>query len=289
VPPGPARINPEQDRPSAPSPMSMVSNHDVPTRTRSTVTGRTEAFDEATVSADGREQQLAAMFVALADSHAEDFDVVEALDLLVTFCVDTLHCDGAGVLLGDLRGRLAVMASAGEWTRAVDVVQLRHNEGPGIDCYRNDEPVVVHDVTQAIQRWPRFAPLAIRHGVRGVHALPMSLRQDTIGALCLYGRSGVPLALDDIHIARSLAETAAIGILQQRALQASNLLSDQLQTALNSRIVIEQAKGIISARVGVDLDTAFRSLLQHARANNLRLSDVAQAIATRSIDPTSME
>ena len=268
--------------------MSMVRNYDARTRTGSTVTDRSEAV-QASAPPDGREQQLAAMFVTLADSHAEDFDVVEALDLLVSFCVDTLHCDGAGVLLGDLRGRLAVMASAGEWTRAVDVSQLRHNEGPGIDCYRDHEPVIVHNVNEAVQQWPRFAPLAIRHGVRGVHALPMSVRQETIGALCLYGRSGVPLALDDIHVAQSLAETAAIGILQQRALQASNLLSDQLQTALNSRIVIEQAKGIISARTGVDLDTAFRSLLQHARANNLRLSEVARAVATRSIDPTAMQ
>jgi GAF domain-containing protein len=252
------------------------------------VTDRSEAVREATVSPDGREQQLAAMFVALADTHADDFDIVEALDLLVTFCVDTLGCDGAGILLGDLRGRLAVMASAGEWTRAVDVVQLRQDEGPGIDCYRNHAQVVVHDLAQVTERWPRFVPLAVRHGVRGVHALPMTLRQETIGALCLYGRSGVPLALDDIHVAQSLAETAAIGILQQRALQASNMLADQLQLALNSRIVIEQAKGIISARAGVDLDTAFRSLLQHARANNLRLSDVARAVASRSIDPASV-
>jgi len=288
MPPGPARVNRDQHRPSKPSPMSMVSSYDAATRTGSIVTDRSDVLQEATVSADGREQQLAAMFVALADTHADDFDLVEVLDLLVTFCVDTLNCDGAGILLGDLRGRLAVMASAGEWTRALDVVQVRNGEGPGIDCHRNHEPVIVHNIAQAAERWPRFVPLAVRHGARGVHALPMTLRQETIGALCLYGRAGVPLALDDVHVAQSLAETAAIGILQQRALQASTLLADQLQTALNSRIVIEQAKGIISARAGVDLDTAFRALLQHARANNLRLSELARAVATRSVDPASL-
>jgi len=232
-----------------------------------------------------RERQLADVFVQLADTLVADYDVVEVMDLLVRACVDTLGCTAAGLLLSDQRGNLTVMASSAESSHLLEVFQLQNDEGPCLVCFQTRQPVSVPDLDAAIDRWPRFVPVARESGFRSVHALPMRLRDDTIGALNLFQGDDLPLGEDELRVAQALADTATIGILQQRALLATNVLAEQLQTALNSRVTIEQAKGVLAAYGSIDMDEAFQVLRWHARNNNLRLTDAARDIATRVVDP----
>jgi len=238
--------------------------------------------------ASSRERQLADVFVQLADTLVADYDVVEVMDLLVRACVDTLGCTAAGLLLSDQRGNLTVMASSAESSHLLEVFQLQNDEGPCLVCFQTRQAVSVPDLDAAIDRWPRFVPVAIESGFRSVHALPMRLRDDTIGALNLFHADELPLGDDELKVAQALADTATIGILQQRALLATNVLAEQLQTALNSRVTIEQAKGVLAAYGSVDMDKAFQILRWHARNNNLRLTDAARDIATRAVDPNEV-
>jgi len=243
-------------------------------------------FDATTTGSESsRERMLADVFVVLADTLVADFDVVEVLDQLVRACVETLGSTAAGLLLGDQRGNLTVMAASAESTRLLEVLQLQNDEGPCLDCYRSRKPVSVPDLAANADRWPTFVPAALDRGYRSVHALPMRLRATTIGALNLFQAVDTPLGEHELRIAQALADTATIGILQQRALQASSLLAEQLQSALNSRVAIEQAKGVLAAYGGTDMDVAFQALRKYARDHNLRLSDLARDVATRTVDP----
>lgn len=235
-----------------------------------------------------RERQLADVFVTLADTLVADFDVLEVLDVLVRACVDTLGSTAAGLLLGDQRGQLRVMAASAESSRLLEVFQIQNDEGPCLDCFRTRQPVSVPDLSIAVGQWPRFVPVAVASGFRSVHALPMRLRDTTIGALNLFHGDEVALTVEELRVAQALADTATIGILQQRALQSSNLMAEQLQTALNSRVAIEQAKGVLAATGGLDMEQAFQALRRHARDHNLRLSDLAREIATGSTDAAAI-
>jgi GAF domain-containing protein len=232
------------------------------------------------------ERRLADVFVTLADTLVADFDVVDVLDLLVRACVDTLGSTAAGLLLGDHRGHLNVVAASAESSRLLEVFQIQNDEGPCLDCFNTRQPIAVPDLAEVTSRWPKFVPVALDSGFRSVHALPMRLRDNTIGALNLFHGGDQALTTDELRIAQALADTATIGILQQRALQSSNLLAEQLQHALNSRVAIEQAKGVLAAYGAVDMDMAFQALRRYARNHNLRISDLARDVATRKVDPT---
>ncbi len=222
---------------------------------------------------------LSERFVALADSLVADYDVVELLQELVQSCVALLAVDEGGLLLVDQRGNLQVVASSSETARLVELLQLQSEEGPCLECVHGGIPVTVADMSAEQERWPTFARSALSVGFTGVHAFPLRLREQTIGALNLFmtkDRRG--LSEDDLRIAQALADVATIGILQQRSVSRSSMLAEQLQNALNSRIVIEQAKGVLAERGSMDMHHAFERLRGYARAHNQRLSDVAQAV-----------
>lgn len=230
-----------------------------------------------------RGRPLAEAFVALADTLVADFDVIDLLHQLAADCVDLLRVEAAGLLLSDQRGNLRVMASSSEQVRLLELFQLQTDQGPCLDCVRTGRPVTATDPVDVAQRWPRFAVEADRAGFRSVHALPMRLRSETIGALNLFHAESGPLAVDDLKVAQALADVATIGILQERTIRDSQVLAEQLQTALNSRVVIEQAKGALSERGGVDMAEAFALLRAHARRHNQRLSDIARAVVEGSL------
>lgn len=232
-----------------------------------------------------RDTALAERFVSLADTLVDDFDLVELLDRLVQSCVELLGVSAAGLLLVDSRGSLHPIASSTETTRLLELFQLQNDEGPCLDCVRSGEPVSVEDVAQAHERWPRFVPAATASGFRSVHALPMRLRRETIGSLNLFIADGRPLELTDQRVAQALADVATIGILQQRSLHRASLLAEQLQGALNTRILIEQAKGVLAEYGGVGMEEAFAALRRHARTGNLKLSDVAQGVVEGGLPP----
>jgi transcriptional regulator with GAF, ATPase, and Fis domain len=224
------------------------------------------------------QQLLAKTFVELADNLVADFDLIDFLCLLTDRCVGILDASAAGVLLADQDGKLRLMAASDEQVRLLELFQLQNDEGPCLECFRTNTPVVVHDLTREIDRWPRFVTAAHRSGFGAVQALPMRLRAETVGALNLFRAAPGPFDPAATLIAQALADVATISLLQQRTTQRSTMLNEQLQTALNSRVLIEQAKGKLAERQGIGMEQSFRALRGYARAHNRRLADVARAL-----------
>jgi GAF domain-containing protein len=224
------------------------------------------------------EQSVADVFVELADTLVEDFDVVDFLQQLTIRCADVLDVTAAGILLTDQRGTLRVVAASTEETRLLEVLQLQTDEGPCPECFHTGRPIAVPNLAEVINRWPRFAAAAGQLGFTSVHAVPMRLRSEVIGALNLFDAKPGALGEGRLRIGQALADVATIGILQARAIRHREVLAEQLQTALNSRIVIEQANGVIAERKGVDMDQSFALLRASARRTGRQLSELARAV-----------
>lgn len=223
-------------------------------------------------------ERLATTFVELADSLVDEYDVIDLLQLLTERCVELLGVDAAGLLLGDPRGALQLAASSSEQARLLELFQLQNDEGPCLDCYQEGRPIGVERLAEGGERWPRFAAEARAAGFEAVHALPLRLRGQTIGALNLFWASAAAVHADDLRVGQALADVATIAILQERLTRSRDLLAGQLQAALDSRIVIEQAKGVIAERSGLEMGTAFELLRRAARSSGRRLADVAAEV-----------
>ena len=236
-----------------------------------------------------RETLFAKTLVELADSLVDDFDMVELLTLLTDRCVEVLDVSTAGLILVSSGGELQLMASSSQAMRVLEVFELQSDEGPCMDCYRTGLPVVNVDLAQAADRWPRFTPQAVAAGFRSVHALPMRLRGNVIGALNLFRVDQGAMGDHDIAAAQALADIATITIVQHRAEAQARLLNEQLTEALNSRIVIEQAKGVLAERSSLDMAEAFSRLRTYARNNNLRLADVAADVISGAVSTAMLE
>jgi GAF domain-containing protein len=223
-------------------------------------------------------ERLADLFVDVADTLVDDFDVV---DFLVTLCEHATlvsSADAVGIVLTDHHGQLRFMASSNESGRELELFQLQSEEGPCLDCVRTKEPVVNADLAGAGDLWPSFAQLAIGAGFQAVHAFPMRLREEVIGALNLFSVERMRLDSQEARVVQSLADVATIAILQERSIARAEALTEQLQGALNSRIVIEQAKGALARIEGISVDEAFEVLRGRARSQRRRLVDVATAV-----------
>lgn len=232
------------------------------------------------IRADGgermqRETQLSQVFVELADTLVDDFDAADFLHVLTRRCVELVDVDAAGLLLVDDAGRLRVMAASSEQVRLLELFELQNEEGPCLECYRSGLPVAEGNL-ESSDRWPVFGPEAVAAGFHAVEAVPMRLRAERIGTLNLF--RSLSDALDDRarSLCQGLADVATIGLLQERTIREARLLAEQLQTALNNRVVIEQAKGVLSERAALALDEAFEVLRSYARKSNLRLATVAR-------------
>jgi GAF domain-containing protein len=225
-----------------------------------------------------RETLLARALVELADNLVSDFDVAELLVVLTDRCVDVLDVSAAGIMLASPAGDLRVMAASSEEMRLLELFELQSQEGPCLDCYNSGQPVVNVDLAGDDPRWPQFAERATAAGFASVHALPMRLRGSILGALNMFNVHAGQMRPADLAAAQALADVATIAIIQHRAAAEARLLNEQLTEALNTRIVIEQAKGMIAQRRGVDMATAFTALRDHARTHNLRLADVARDV-----------
>lgn len=184
--------------------------------------------DGREVRAAEHEQTLAEMFVLLADTLVDDYDVVDLMDQLVEACVRLLDATAAGLLLDDQRGHLALMASSSEETRLLEIFQLQNDEGPCLDCVRTHAVVVSDDLSADTDRWPVFVPEALNAGYRAVTAIPLRLRDEVIGGLNIFMAAARPLGHSEVQIAQALADVATIGILQQRAAHRTSLLAEQL-------------------------------------------------------------
>jgi GAF domain-containing protein len=225
-----------------------------------------------------REQRLAGVFVELADTLVADFDLIDFLHLLTERCVELLEVDAAGILLTDQQDHLQLIAASTPRTEELELFQLQNDQGPCVDCFTTGEPVMCGDLRVAPQRWPAFTAAAEVAGFVGVHALPMRLRDRVIGALNLFTTTAGDLTPATTALGRALADVATISILSERAAREQDLLSQQLQSALNTRVIIEQAKGTLAERRGLSMDQAFNLMRGYARRNQRRLTDVALAV-----------
>jgi len=194
-----------------------------------------------------------------------------------------LEMTAAAILLADGRGDLEVIASTSESSRLVEMMQLSAEAGPCIESFRTGRPVSVPDIAESGPEWTAFRESALDQGFRSVEALPLRLRDTTIGTLNLMRSESGPAPQDDLDAAQAFADVATIGILHERSIRESAVLTEQLQAALNSRIVIEQAKGVISQTRGVPIDEAFTLMRDYARSHRMGLSVVAGKLVDRSI------
>ena len=225
------------------------------------------------------EMQLAETLVELADTLVDDFDVIEFLHVLTERCVDVLGVDACGLLLADQRGgALQVAAASTAATHTLELLQLQADEGPCVDCFRTGQAVSVPDLRATTDHWPRFTPAAVEAGYAAVYAIPMRLRAEVIGALNLFDGTAHAIGEDRLRMARAMADVATIGLLQERVARRREVLVEQLQTALNSRLIIEQAKGVVAERDQMDVDQAFVWLRNTARSRNQRLSELSRDV-----------
>lgn len=222
-----------------------------------------------------QETKLFASLIYLADTLVSGFDVIDLADRLVGTCQDLLDVSTAGLLLDDQHGGLRVIASSSETMRMLELLELEADEGPCVDAFETGEQVSVPFLATTLDRWPRFTPRALADGLVAVYALPLRLRERTVGALNLFCDRPDQLSENDLRIAHVLASMATIGLINHRAIKRQELLAEQRQTALNSRVVIEQAKGVIAERTGVDMAVAFDLLRGVARSSRRPLSELA--------------
>ena len=223
------------------------------------------------------DERLAQAFVELADTLVAGYDLMEFLQTLADRCVELLEVDAAGLLLADSRGSLRLVAASTEQARVVELFQIQNDEGPCLDCYRSGQPVIISDIRAdgAAARWPQFAAAAAEMGFAGVHAIPMRLRDQVIGTLNLFRTAPDGLTPAVVVAATALVDVATIGILQERALRQQEVVAGQLQVALNSRVIIEQAKGVLAERLRVTPDEAFVLLRRYARDHNHPLTELS--------------
>ena len=233
--------------------------------------------------AGSREQLIARTFVQLSDSLVDDFDVADFLHTLASGCAELLGAAETGVVLSDALGHLQVMASSSERARHLDLFELQNQEGPCLDACRSGEAVLNADIDDG-GRWPAFSARARAVGFRSSHAVPLRLRDQVIGALNVFRTEAGALSETDALLAQALADVATIAIIQDRALHGTKVLAEQLQSALNSRVTIEQAKGVLAERHRIDTDQAFRILRSNARNRNRRLGELAREVVLGEAD-----
>jgi GAF domain-containing protein len=232
-------------------------------------------------------QRLATIFVEVADTLVDEFDLIDFLHLLSERAASLVDAAAVGIVLADPRGRLEFMAGSNENVKLLELFQLQNHEGPCLEAFRTAQPVINVDLGAAGDRWPRFAPRATALGFHAVHAFPLRLRQLVIGAMNVFGATkGGDFQDTDVTVMQALADVASIALIQERAIRRAEVLSEQLQGALNSRIVIEQAKGAVAQARDISVDDAFARIRSYARLRQLQLTDVAHTIVA---DPATAE
>jgi GAF domain-containing protein len=236
-----------------------------------------------------REELLVETLVTLADTLVDTYDLIDFMQTLAERCVEILDVSEAGIMLADADGNLRHVACSSEEMRLVELFELQVGEGPCFDAYSTRAAVICASLKDTQERWPLFAPHAQESGFASVSAVPMRLRTEVIGALNLFSTRNSALDDHDLAVAQALADIATIGILQQRAIHDSRAFSAQLESALDSRIVIEQAKGIVAERNRVDVDEAFQQIRRFARNNNRLLSETAREIISGALLPATLK
>jgi GAF domain-containing protein len=240
-------------------------------------------YDSSEPITTTREALVTRAFVQLVDSIVDPFDVIDLLTMLTHRTVEILGAAEAGILLADSDGYLRVMAASSEQVELLELFQLQNDEGPCRDCYTAGRPIIAADL-RAESRWPRFAPESVDAGFPSLCALPLRHKDLVLGSLNLFMAHPVGLSEPDVALAQALADVASIAIVQDAATRQAAVREEQLQHALDSRVAIEQAKGMIAERAHVDMQEAFSRLRIFARSTNRGLTEVALALVSGSSD-----
>jgi hypothetical protein len=235
-----------------------------------------------------RERGVISAFVGIAKSLTEGYDVVELYASLTTDCVRLLNVASAGLLLADAGGTLHLMAASSDQTRDIETFQLQRHEGPCLDCFRDGAAVLADDLAAERQRWPQFVPAALRAGFTSVHALPMRLQDSVLGTLGLFGTEPGRLTDEDLHLGQALAATASLALVAERNSADKDALNAQLHTALQSRVALEQAKGLLAQSGDLDMEQAFQVLRRYARDHNQKLSHIAAQAVDRTLSTAAI-
>lgn len=235
------------------------------------------------MDATARETRISAAFVAVADTLTTDFDAVELLHTLINDCVEILDMNAGGLMLADSTGELHLMTSTSEAAELVEIMQMAASSGPCIDCFNTGSAVAVSDITQETSRWPEFVRVALSQDYRSVLATPMKLRGNVIGTMNLFSFTVGEVSERDAAVAQALADVATIGILQERVIREGHIIEEQLHRALDSRIIIEQAKGVIASSLALTMDEAFALLRTYARDRNLTIRSVSGRVVDQEL------
>lgn len=231
----------------------------------------------------GREAAVSRAFVQVANSMVDGVDVVDLLGGLTSDCARLLDIDSAGLLLADRRSVLHVVAASSEATRSLELFQVQREQGPCLDCFRSGTAVSVPDLSREAKRWPSFVGAAEEAGFASLHALPMRLRDNVLGALGLFGTTTGALNNDDLDLGQALAHVASVALVADRASTDRTVVAEQLQSALTSRVAVEQAKGLLAQLGSLEMDHAFAALRRYSRDHNERLGDVASRVVSREL------
>ncbi|WP_110207268.1 GAF and ANTAR domain-containing protein [Nocardioides daejeonensis] len=229
------------------------------------------------------EQRLTRVFVELADTLVDEFDALDFLSTLTERSVELLNADAAGVILIDRHSVLHVVASTTDQAQLLELLELQNDEGPCLDCLQTGRPVINVGAEQTRSRWPRFSEALSDVGFQSAHAIPLRLRDSVLGAMNLFCSSDSRLSDVDAAVGQALADIATIGLLQERAARQSGLIAEQLQLALNNRVLIEQAKGVLMASADLDVDRAFQLMRDYSRRNSQAVKDVARRVVDRAL------
>lgn len=235
-----------------------------------------------------REDAVVVAFVAMANSLAEGADTPVLLNTLTSDCARLLDVNSAGLLLADRRGALHVGAASSEHAADLEAFQVQREQGPCHDCYRDGRPVLVPDVAATAERWPAFTRVAARHGIASVHAVPLRLHGEILGALGLFGSRPGELNERDIRLAQALADVAAVALVQDRLADNRDAVNDQLQLALDSRVLLEQAKGALANEGRLDMAQAYTALVAYSRDHNIKIAEVARAVVGRALPASTV-
>jgi len=231
-----------------------------------------------------REREVTESLVSLASSLADGYDVADLLSELTADCARLLDIESASLLLANGRGVLNLLAASSEVAEHLELFQLQSDEGPSLDCFSSGTAVLAPDLGQEADRWPHFVTGARTAGFVSVHALPMRLRGNTLGTLGLFGTAVGLLTADDLRLGQALADVASVSLVQAQDSADQSALNQQLQTALSSRVIIEQAKGVLTQQGASDVTHAFAVLRRYARDHNRKLTDVAQSVVSGSLN-----
>ena len=231
-----------------------------------------------------RQRLITEAFVGLADTLVDGYDVVDLMLTLGERCVELLEVDAAGIILRDTRDRLVAVASTSQGAEVSELFAIQNSEGPCQQCVQTGERVVNVVIAESSRRWPNFMAMAAEHGFVATHAFPLRLRSDVVGALNLFCRAPTTLSDEDVGLAQGLADIATIGLLQQRTVIHHEGISGQLQSALNSRIIIEQAKGTIAERAGIQVEAALQLMRTYSRRERRLLRETAEGVMAGELD-----